>query len=1106
VLLNRFARSIRRLGVVPAVLAAVLVLGVGAGVAATVAAVVGGAGAPANDELVTASLVRDLRVAGDLTGSTASAEEVAAGIGAAGDGIVWFAWTPDDHGWANLTPTAASDTGPFPAVQVFTGGRIDDLTRVDLPGADGLGTSVPAVAGESYSIAIAGAAPLASFDFTLFQPDAGERPNDEPGTAIDIGAAVTQAVAGGATVELGADTLGGATAAPGEPGVGGQDAEHSVWYGWVVPFGGGSVTLAVEPDAGGSGPFRVGVWRGTSIADLELVGGGTASATITGAEGDRFLISVDGPEQFHRLTLSAAGVASEDVTPPVVSCADAPASWTAGPVTVACTAVDGGSGLADAASASFDLVAELEEGGESSDVATDVRVVCDRAGNCADAGPVTGVRIDLRPPEASCDAAPADWSATNPVVTCVAADDGSGLADPADATREVATSVAEGEARPDTIPARPVCDAAGNCRSLAEIGPVLVDRAAPVIVCDPAPTGVQRAEVSIACIAGDDGAGLADPGASGGFTLVTDVGTGAADLDAATTERQVCDTVGNCATAGPFTVAVDRAAPAVRCDVPDGWSRGSVAVACEASDDGVGLDADAAATFTLTATLADGEESATVSTDSRRVCDLGGACAEAGPFVVRIDNRAPAVACTEPTDQWTRDAEVLVDCGVRDGGSGLPSPDDELVRLTATGPDGEATIATTDAVDVCDRAGNCATAGPVAGIRIDRIAPEVTCSPPPGGTLVAEGVARCTSTEAGSGLRELDDSSFELSTSVGVGNADPAARTGEHEVCDVAGNCTAVGPFTADVDLRDNGLDGPAVDTPSRVTVLAAVEGRPSVPLSYEPPAVAPGASIACQPGPATRAGDGWVLVTCDARGADGGRRRVAFPLVVKPLPALAPSGSTMAGGAWRAVGVGFAPGSAVQVEIDGSEIATAVAGADGRVRLDVVVPSPLNPGSHDQVVRGVDPNGDPLLVVSPVTIVADPDAEPPTAPPVGAPELPATGPAIPPDPPGEPVVATFEREVPEPTTTTTSPSPPSTGGPSTTAPDGPDPSDPSEPPGPTDPGGDDGDAADPGAGSTTGTLPVTGLAVGTLVLVGLALLIGGLALRRASGARGRER
>jgi FG-GAP-like repeat len=88
----------------------------------------------------------------------------------------------------------------------------------------------------------------------------------------------------------------------------------------------------------------------------------------------------------------------DDSTPPTVDCGVPDAAWHAADVGIACTASDGGSGLANPGDASFSLSTDVAAGTEDSDAPTESRNVCDRAGNCAVAGPITGNKVDKQGP------------------------------------------------------------------------------------------------------------------------------------------------------------------------------------------------------------------------------------------------------------------------------------------------------------------------------------------------------------------------------------------------------------------------------------------------------------------------------------------------------------------------------------------------------------------------------------------------------------------------------------------------------------------------------------------------------------------------------------
>lgn len=89
---------------------------------------------------------------------------------------------------------------------------------------------------------------------------------------------------------------------------------------------------------------------------------------------------------------------TDDTTPPQVTCAGGDGAWHNSNVAIACTASDAGSGLMNAADASFALITNVPAGTETPHAATNSRQVCDVAGNCSTAGPVTGIMVDRKAP------------------------------------------------------------------------------------------------------------------------------------------------------------------------------------------------------------------------------------------------------------------------------------------------------------------------------------------------------------------------------------------------------------------------------------------------------------------------------------------------------------------------------------------------------------------------------------------------------------------------------------------------------------------------------------------------------------------------------------
>ena len=92
------------------------------------------------------------------------------------------------------------------------------------------------------------------------------------------------------------------------------------------------------------------------------------------------------------------GDACDDVVPPIVTCSASDGMWHAANVALACTASDSGTGLANSSDAWFSLVTAVAAGAEDANASTNSRIVCDVAGNCATAGPISGNKIDRKAP------------------------------------------------------------------------------------------------------------------------------------------------------------------------------------------------------------------------------------------------------------------------------------------------------------------------------------------------------------------------------------------------------------------------------------------------------------------------------------------------------------------------------------------------------------------------------------------------------------------------------------------------------------------------------------------------------------------------------------
>jgi hypothetical protein len=90
--------------------------------------------------------------------------------------------------------------------------------------------------------------------------------------------------------------------------------------------------------------------------------------------------------------------------------------------------------------------------------------------------------FDNVPPQITCATADGQWHATDVSIPCTAVDPLSGLANPADASFNLSTSVPSGTETASALTgSRLVCDVAGNCAIAGPIGGNMVDKKPPVI-------------------------------------------------------------------------------------------------------------------------------------------------------------------------------------------------------------------------------------------------------------------------------------------------------------------------------------------------------------------------------------------------------------------------------------------------------------------------------------------------------------------------------------------------------------------------------------------------------------------------------------------------
>jgi hypothetical protein len=196
---------------------------------------------------------------------------------------------------------------------------------------------------------------------------------------------------------------------------------------------------------------------------------------------------------------------------------------------------------------------------------------------------------------------------------------------------------------------------------------------------------------------------------------------------------------------------------------PGGWQSSPVTVSLVASDEsGPGVKSisysSTGAQNTPDTTVEGASAQVVISTDgittvSFRATDTAGTSSDPQTLTVQVDGSAPAVACA-PSDAAWHAENVSTACSASDLPSGLADPSQAQLALSTSVPAAtETETAATGTATVCDVAGNCATAGPVTGFKIDRKAPAITITAPTGAYSIGqEVVAAYSCSDGGSGI------------------------------------------------------------------------------------------------------------------------------------------------------------------------------------------------------------------------------------------------------------------------------------------------------------------------------------------------------------------
>lgn len=150
----------------------------------------------------------------------------------------------------------------------------------------------------------------------------------------------------------------------------------------------------------------------------------------------------------------------------------------------------------------------------------------------------------------------------------------------------------------------------------------------------------------------------------------------------------------------------------------------------------------------------------------------------------------PVIQCAAPDGAWHA-GNVSLACTATDSASGLASSSNAAFSLlTSVAAGVEDANASTDSRVVCDAVGNCATAGPIAGNKIDRKAPSIVITSPANGAsypMLSTVNASYACSDAGVGVNACAGTT---PNGAAIDTATPGAKTFAVTATDSVGNTT----------------------------------------------------------------------------------------------------------------------------------------------------------------------------------------------------------------------------------------------------------------------------------------------------------------------------
>jgi hypothetical protein len=153
-----------------------------------------------------------------------------------------------------------------------------------------------------------------------------------------------------------------------------------------------------------------------------------------------------------------------------------------------------------------------------------------------------------------------------------------------------------------------------------------------------------------------------------------------------------------------------------------------------------------------------------------------------------VDTTRPSVNCGTADGLWHKE-DVSISCTASDDPSGLANPADASFSLSSSVADGTKTDnAQTNSREVCDVAGNCATAGPIGGNRIDKRDPDIIINTPLNGAEYRLNATVTASYACSDGGSNVASCSGFVNSGAGIDTASVGSKVFTVEATDKVGN------------------------------------------------------------------------------------------------------------------------------------------------------------------------------------------------------------------------------------------------------------------------------------------------------------------------------